>query len=124
MDTLVAVATAYLSMIIAHEALHYIAARMAGFRGLRFQVMLSKGIIGFTFTAAPLRGLAAALLAPQIITIAALAVYLTTGSTVALAVLLANIAGSIPDYINAVDALRLSARYRTVTVVNGGLRFA
>ena len=115
---------AYIAMLVGHEALHYIVARAYGFEGLRLRIELSRGIIGFTFTSAPLRGLVAALLAPQAITVAALAVYLATGSIVALAVLASNVAGSIPDYINALDAFRLSSRYRVVVVTERGLAFA
>ena len=124
METTILTIIAYISMLIGHEALHYIVARAYGFRGLRLRVEPYRGIIGFTFTSAPLKGLAAALLAPQAITIAALAAYLATGSIVALAVLASNIAGSIPDYINAFDALRLSSRYRVVIVTENGLTFA
>ncbi len=115
---------AYIATVVGHEALHYLAARVYGFQGLRFRLDLSKGVIGFVFASAPLRGLAVALLAPQVITLAALAAYLATGSIVALAAFASNIAGSIPDYINAVDALRLSRRYRIVVVEGRSVRLA
>ncbi len=110
----------YAATVALHEALHYAAARMVGVEGLRPLVDLDRGIVGFTFRSAPLRGLAAALLAPQAITVVGLAVYAATGSMVALAAAAANVVGGLPDLVNAASALRLARRYSWVFVVEEG----
>ncbi len=119
LDPLVAL-PAYAAVVALHELLHYAAARVAGIRGLRLVFDARRALIGFTFSEASLRGFAAALLAPQALTVVLLAVYALTGSLLALALGLANLAGGAPDLVNAWEALSLSTRYVALRATSGG----
>ncbi len=119
LDPLVAL-PAYAAVVILHELIHYAAARAAGIRGLRLVLDARRAVIGFTFSEASLRGFAAALLAPQALTIALLAVYAATGDLLALALGLANLAGGAPDLVNAWEALTLSTRYAALRATREG----
>ncbi len=114
---------AYLATIAAHELIHYLVGRVVGLRGLRLVFDARRMLLGFTFREAPLRGFAAALVAPQLLTIALLGLYAVTGSVLALALGLANLAGGVPDLVNAFEALSLSRVHAAVRVETGTLVF-
>ncbi|WP_048191462.1 DUF3267 domain-containing protein [Pyrolobus fumarii] len=93
---------AYTATIVLHELIHYIVARLAGVEGLRFVVDAKRGAIGFTYERATPMAIRVAALAPQLLTVVLLAVWLVTGAVEALLTAILNIVGSVNDLANSV----------------------
>jgi len=90
------------ALVAGHEALHYLAARMMGDRPKVFRTGINVGVI----THLEGRRLAAAALAPQLLTAAAIALAMMTPAKWLLVLATANVVASIRDLRLAIKALR------------------